>query len=71
MPKFDRDGLITAVAVDAVDGAVLMVAHMNDEALRRTLETGTVWYWSRSRTRWRGLRAGRTPWPASAGRSSW
>ena len=50
MPKFDRDGLITAVAVDAVDGAVLMVAHMNDEALRRTLETGTVWYWSRSRS---------------------
>lgn len=49
MPRFDRDGLITAVAVDAHDGAVLMVAHMNEAALVRTLETGTVWYWSRSR----------------------
>jgi phosphoribosyl-AMP cyclohydrolase len=49
MPKFDAAGLITAVAVDARDGAVLMVAHMNAEALRRTLESGTAWYWSRSR----------------------
>jgi phosphoribosyl-AMP cyclohydrolase len=49
MPKFDSSGLITAVAVDAGDGSVLMVAHMNEEALRRTLETGTAWYWSRSR----------------------
>jgi phosphoribosyl-AMP cyclohydrolase len=49
MPKFDAAGLITAVAVDAGDGAVLMVAHMNEEALRRTLATGTAWYWSRSR----------------------
>jgi phosphoribosyl-AMP cyclohydrolase len=49
MPKFDAAGLITAVAVDAGDGGVLMVAHMNEEALRRTLETGTAWYWSRSR----------------------
>lgn len=49
MPKFDAAGLVTAVAVDAHDGAVLMVAHMNEEALRRTLATGTAWYWSRSR----------------------
>lgn len=49
MPTFDAAGLLTAVAVDAGDGAVLMVAHMNAEALRRTLETGTAWYWSRSR----------------------
>lgn len=49
MPKFDTAGLITAVAVDAHDGAVLMVAHMSEEALRLTLETGTAWYWSRSR----------------------
>jgi phosphoribosyl-AMP cyclohydrolase len=49
MPKFDASGLLTAVAVDAHDGAILMVAHMNDEALRRTIETGTAWYWSRSR----------------------
>ncbi|MFO1148581.1 MAG: phosphoribosyl-AMP cyclohydrolase [Alsobacter sp.] len=49
MPRFDAAGLVTAVAVDAGDGAVLMVAHMNEDALRRTLETGTAWYWSRSR----------------------
>lgn len=49
MPRFDAAGLITAVAVDATDKSVLMVAHMNEEALRLTIETGTAWYWSRSR----------------------
>ena len=49
MPTFDDAGLITAVAVDAVSGEVLMVAHMNAEALARTLATGEAWYWSRSR----------------------
>ncbi|MHB2168221.1 phosphoribosyl-AMP cyclohydrolase [Alsobacter sp. R-9] len=49
MPKFDPAGLITAVAVDAGSNEVLMVAHMNAEALSRTLETGKAWYWSRSR----------------------
>lgn len=48
-PRFDRDGLITCIAVDARDGGVLMLAHMNAEALRRTLGTGQAWYWSRSR----------------------
>lgn len=48
-PRFDRDGLITCVTVDAVDGVVLMLAHMNAEALRLTLETGIAHYWSRSR----------------------
>lgn len=48
-PRFDRDGLITAVVIDAGDGAVLMVAHMNAEALRLTLDTGLAHYWSRSR----------------------
>jgi phosphoribosyl-AMP cyclohydrolase len=48
-PKFDSDGLMTVVAVDALDGAILMVAHMNAEALAKTIETGDVWYWSRSR----------------------
>ena len=42
-------GLITAIAVDDERGDVLMVAHMNEAALRRTLETGEVHYWSRSR----------------------
>ncbi len=49
-PDFAKgDGLITAVTVDAADGQVLMVAHMNDDAFRLTLETGKVHYWSRSR----------------------
>jgi phosphoribosyl-AMP cyclohydrolase len=48
-PKFDADGLVTAVATDAGSGDVLMVAHMNAEALRRTIESGEAWYYSRSR----------------------
>ena len=48
-PRFGPDGLVTCVTVDAHDGAVLMVAHMNAEALQKTLETGIVHYWSRSR----------------------
>ena len=45
------DGLVTAIAVDDASGEVLMVAHMNEEALRRTLDSGEVHYWSRSRKR--------------------
>jgi phosphoribosyl-AMP cyclohydrolase len=48
LPKFDADGLLTCVATDA-SGEVLMVAHMNAEALARTVETGEAWYYSRSR----------------------
>src|ERR1041384_7471680 len=48
-PKFDADGLVTCVATDAASGDVLMVAHMNAEALARTIETGEAWYYSRSR----------------------
>ena len=48
-PKFDRDGLITAVVTDAESGEVLMVAHMNDQALTLTVETGLTHFWSRSR----------------------
>jgi phosphoribosyl-AMP cyclohydrolase len=48
-PKFGSDGLITCVAIDAHSGDVLMVAHMNREALDRTLVEGRVWYFSRSR----------------------
>ncbi|HAO98871.1 MAG TPA: phosphoribosyl-AMP cyclohydrolase [Fibrobacteres bacterium] len=47
--KFDDKGLVTAVAVDHANGDVLMLAHMNAEALRLTLETGRMTYWSRSR----------------------
>ena len=53
-PRFDRDGLVTCVTLDDADGAVLMLAHMNREALGLTLSTGVAHYWSRSRQRlWR------------------
>jgi phosphoribosyl-AMP cyclohydrolase len=48
-PKYDADGLVTCVATDAGSGELLMVAHMNAEALKRTLSTGEAWYFSRSR----------------------
>jgi phosphoribosyl-AMP cyclohydrolase len=48
-PKFGADGLATCVAVDARRGDVLMVAHMNEQALEKTLSSGVVHYWSRSR----------------------
>jgi phosphoribosyl-AMP cyclohydrolase len=48
-PKFDADGLLTCVATDAGSGDVLMVAHMNAQALQKTIETGEAWYFSRSR----------------------
>lgn len=48
-PKFDADGLVTAVVTDAGNGDVLMVAHMNEEALAKTIATGEAWYYSRSR----------------------
>ena len=48
-PRFGPDGLITCVTTDATTGELLMVAHMNDESLARTVETGEAWYWSRSR----------------------
>ena len=48
-PKFDAEGLVTCVATDAVSGDVLMVAHMNADALAKTIVTGEAWYFSRSR----------------------
>jgi phosphoribosyl-AMP cyclohydrolase len=52
--SFDANGLVPAVAQDAGSGEVLMLAWMNREALRRTLATGDVVYWSRSRSQlWR------------------
>lgn len=48
-PKFDSDGLIPAVAVDAETNQVLMLAYMNAESLALTLEKGEAVYWSRSR----------------------
>ena len=53
-PRFDAAGLMSCVAVDVKTGEVLMLAHMNAEALRRSIETGEAWYWSRSRRQlWR------------------
>lgn len=48
-PKYDRDGLITAVVTDDASGDLLMVAHMNAQALALTVETGLAHFWSRSR----------------------
>jgi phosphoribosyl-AMP cyclohydrolase len=48
-PRFDEHGLISCIVTDAADGAVLMLAHMNREALAKTLESGEAWFWSRSR----------------------
>ena len=48
-PKFDDNGLITAIAQDSSSGQVLMVAYMNKEALELTIQTGFATYYSRSR----------------------
>ncbi len=49
MLQFDENGLIPVVVQDASTGEVLMLAYMNAESLRRTLESGQAWFWSRSR----------------------
>ena len=61
-PKFDASGLVTCVATDAATGEVLMVAHMNADALAKTIESGEAWYFSRSRNAlWRkGESSGQT-----------
>lgn len=50
-PRFDANGLVTVVTVDAESKDVLMLAHMNEQALALTLETGIAHYWSRSRAK--------------------
>lgn len=61
-PRFDAAGLVTCVVTDAATSEVLMVAHMNDEALRKTIASGEAWYFSRSRNAlWRkGETSGQT-----------
>jgi phosphoribosyl-AMP cyclohydrolase len=49
MPRFDAAGLVTAVAIDHRNGQLLMLAHMDAEAIARTRETGLAHFWSRSR----------------------
>lgn len=50
-PRFDENGLLTAIVMDASDGALLMVAYMNEEAISLTLKTGIAHYYSRSRAK--------------------
>lgn len=47
--RFDGEGLVPAVVQDASTGEVLMLAYMNAESVRKTIETGETWFWSRSR----------------------
>lgn len=54
LPRFDAAGLVTAIVTDADTHILLMVAHMNAEAIAKTRETGQAYFWSRSRqTLWR------------------
>ena len=48
MVSFDEKGLVPAI-VQEENGQVLMMAYMNEESLRKTIETRTTWFWSRSR----------------------
>jgi phosphoribosyl-AMP cyclohydrolase len=53
-PQFDAAGLIPCIVTDAATAEVLMLAHMNQEAVAKTLTTGEAWYYSRSRAKlWR------------------
>jgi len=60
--KYDEKGLIPAVVQDDASGDVLMVAYMNSESVKRTLESGTTWFWSRSRQEYwnKGATSGNT-----------
>ena len=50
-PKWDKAGLVTAVVTDRASGELLMVAHMDADALDRTIDTKEAWFFSRSRQR--------------------
>ena len=62
--RYDVDGLVTAVVQEATTREVLMVAHMDAEALRRTLASGRTWFWSRSRAEYwcKGETSGDRQW---------
>lgn len=66
--SFDESGLVPAVIQEASTGDVLMVGYMNAESLRRTLETGRTWFWSRSRQEYwcKGETSGDRQWVRSA-----
>ena len=65
---FNSDGLVPAIVQDQSTGQVLMLAWMNDEALRRTLATGRTWFWSRSRQEYwcKGETSGDRQWVRAA-----
>jgi len=65
--KFGADGLVPAIVQDATDGCVLMLGYMDSEALRRTLDTGRSWFWSRSRQEYwcKGETSGDRQWVRS------
>lgn len=48
-PRYDEQGLIACIAIEAISKDVLMMAYMNEESLKLTIETGEAHYWSRSR----------------------
>ena len=50
-PKFDKNGLIPVITTDFQTGGILMHGYMNSDALKKTIETGEVYYWSRSRNK--------------------
>src|SRR5713101_7487976 len=66
--SFNDDGLVPAVIQEEGTGAVLMLGYMNEESLRRTLETGRTWFWSRSRQEYwcKGETSGDRQWVRQA-----
>jgi phosphoribosyl-AMP cyclohydrolase len=66
--RYDAAGLVPAIIQEAGTGAVLMLAYMNDDALRQTLETGRTWFWSRSRQEYwcKGETSGDRQWVREA-----
>ena len=69
-PRFGADGLVVCVTQDADSGEVMMVAHMNAEALAKTIETGVAHYWSRSRGAFASVTADASPAPSPFTQSS-
>src|SRR5437660_12624388 len=65
---YGADGLVPAIVQEAGTGQVLMVAWMNEPSLRRTLETGRTWFWSRSRQEYwcKGETSGHRQWVREA-----
>jgi phosphoribosyl-AMP cyclohydrolase len=66
--RYDADGLVPAIVQEEGTGTVLMLGYMNAEALRRTLETGRTWFWSRSRSEYwcKGETSGDRQWVRQA-----